>query len=826
MRRFGFIVSIVTLFSAAVATAQTKVSGTVLDSLSREPETGAVIQFYKVGSGSPVAYSVSDSLGRFQRTFTDEGRYSLTLQNLGRKPVAREFTIAGEEILDLGEILVQDDAQAIEGASVQAMRTLVKLDVGKLTYKVEEDPDSKTGTVLDMLRKVPMVTVDGQDNITVNGSSSFKVYVDGKPNQMISANPSQILKVMPAGAIKDIEVITNPGAKYDAEGAGGVLNLITGAAAGASSALSDGLYGSVNLGYTSKGENASLFLSAKKNKLTVGVNASVGEQKLNGITFNSVQNNLNDGSALSTDLVQKQRTPFVYADLNASYEMSPRDLISGTFGMTGMGSRAGSSAVVSMTGLSEYSYSYDQSVNYKTSSVNGSLDYQHSFAEVAGRTLTLSYRYSGTPLNTDVINRFSSGKLPMTDRKSVGDDNSVENTLQLDFTTPIGTAHSLSSGLKFIDRHNSADDKLYLSDNGSWAYNKAGSMLYDHFNEIGAVYSEYTGMFGKFSVVAGVRYEYTWQRVEYGEGYGHDFKTGFGDLVPNLTLQMNLSATRNVGFTYNRRIQRPGITYLNPYVDRSMPMYITYGNSDLTSARSDILSLVYNMYSPKWIVSLTGRYNHMGSGISSYSFYDETGTLNTTYGNIVREDNIGLTAFINWTASSKTRIYTSGTAGYGMFSSEELGQDNHGWNWNALVGVQQTLPADILLSANIIANGRTWNLQGWSGGMNLAVLGVSKGFLDDKLKVNIQAVTNIGRGNLSMESFAKGSDYLTTSVVEVPIRQVGVGLTWTFGKQGFQVKKTRKSITNDDVINNSNGQGPAGAAAIGTQSGGVGQGAL
>ena len=110
--------------------------------------------------------------------------------------------------------------------------------------------------------------------------------------------------------------------------------------------------------------------------------------------------------------------------------------------------------------------------------------------------------------------------------------------------------------------------------------------------------------------------------------------------------------------------------------------------------------------------------------------------------------------------------------------------------------------------------------------MNLAVLGVSKGFLDDKLKVNIQAVTNIGRGNLSMESFAKGSDYLTTSVVEVPIRQVGVGLTWTFGKQVFQVKKTRKSITNDDVINNSNGQGPAGAAAIGTQSGGVGQGAL
>ena len=826
MRRFGFIVSMVTLFSAVVATAQTKVSGTVLDSLSREPEIGAVIQFYKAGSGSPVAYSVSDSLGKFQRTFAEAGKYSLTLQNLGRKPVAREFEIAGEESLDLGEILVQDDAQAIEGASVQAMKTLVKLDVGKLTYKVEQDPDSKTGTVLDMLRKVPMVTVDGQDNITVNGSSSFKVYVDGKPNQMISSNPSQILKVMPASAFKDIEVITNPGAMYDAEGAGGVLNLITGAAAGASSAVSDGLYGSATLGYTSRGENASLFLSAKKNKLTVGVNASVGTQKIDGITFNSVQKNLNDGTSLTTDLVQKQKTPFVYADLNASYEVSPRDLISGSFGMTGMGQRAGSSAIVTMDGQAGYSYSYDQSVKYKTSSVNGSLDYQHTSTEVPGRTLTMSYRYSGTPLKTDVINSFTSVDFPMTDRKSLGNDDSRENTLQLDYTTPIGNTHSLSSGLKFIDRHNSADDNLYLSNDETWIYNKPGSMLYDHFNEIGAVYSEYTGMFGKFSVVAGARYEYTWQRVEYGEGYGHDFKTSFGDFVPNLTLQMNLSATRNVGFTYNRRIQRPGITYLNPYVDRSMPMYITYGNSDLTSARADILSLVFNSYNPKWIVSLTGRYTHTGSGISGYSFYDDDGVLNTTYGNIVNEDNVGLTAFINWTASSKTRIYTSGTAGYGMFSSEELGQDNHGWNWNALVGVQQTLPADILLSANIISNGKTWNLQGWSGGMNLAVVGLSKGFLDDKLKVTVQALTNLGKGNLSIESLSKGNDNLTTSVAVVPIRQVGIGLTWTFGKQGFQVKKARKSITNDDVINNSNGQGPAGAAAIGTQSGGVGQGAL
>ena len=109
----------------------------------------------------------------------------------------RYFKINGEEVIDLGEILVEDAAEVLKAGTVTAMRPLVKMEVDKLTYNVEDDVDSKTSTVLDMLRKVPMVSVDGQDNISVNGSSSFVVYVDGKPNQMMSQNASQIFKMMP-----------------------------------------------------------------------------------------------------------------------------------------------------------------------------------------------------------------------------------------------------------------------------------------------------------------------------------------------------------------------------------------------------------------------------------------------------------------------------------------------------------------------------------------------------------------------------------------------------------------------------------------------------
>ena len=818
MKKISQLVVIILTFSfSCTLGAQTVVKGFVRDSLSRDAEVGAVIQFFKSGEDRPAAYSVTDSLGRFERVFNTPGDYFLLLQNMGRKTVRKGFKLDGQQEFDFGEILIQDDASTIDAATVQTMRTLVKLDVNKLTYNVEANPDSKSGTVLDMLRKVPMVTVDGQDRITVNGSSDFKVYVDGKPNQMLSSNPSQILKVMPASAVKDIEVITNPGARFDAEGAGGVLNLITGAAAGGSSAVADGLYGSTTIGATTKGAvNGSLFLNAKKDKFTVGLNAAVSRQRLNGISYDTYQKNLSDGVTLSNHTGMDQKSPIVYADLNASYEIDSRNLLSGSFGLTGMNQHVKGSSAIQADGSDMYSYISELTTEYGASQVNGSLDFQHSSADVPGRTMTLSYRYAGTPINSESINRLGSfsGSIPMMpDNRTVGDDNSVENTLQLDYTTPLGAGQSLSSGLKYIHRHNSADDKYYIGGD-PWVFDRGTSMLYDHFNSIGAAYSEYTGTFGKFTLTAGLRYEMTWQKVQYGEGYGHDFDSRFGDLVPSASLQYSISAMQNIGLTFNRRIQRPGITYLNPYVDRSSLTYISYGNSDLTSARNDIVSVVYNYYNPKWVVSLTGRYSHCGSGISQYSFYED-GVLNMTYGNIVNEDNTGLTAFINWTAGPKTRIYTNSAFGYGVFSSSELGMSNSGWNWNCLIGLQQTLPASFMLSANLTAIGRTWNLQGWSDGMSMAIIGLSKGFLGDKLRLTAQVASNLGTGDMVMETLAAGKGYETRNVITIPIRQAGIGLTYTFGKQGFQVKKARKTINNDDLINNTNGQAPGTGVQVG-----------
>ncbi|MBO4755776.1 MAG: TonB-dependent receptor, partial [Bacteroidales bacterium] len=190
------IILLVSVFAATAAFAQSHevvVKGVVLDSLTREGEPAAVIEFYEMANiDKAVAFTTTDVDGNFSHKFTLKGDYCLRFNNLGRKVVKRCFTIGDDPVIDLGEILAQDNIETLQAGTVTAMRPLVKMEVDKMIYNVADDVDSKTSTVLDMLRKVPMVTVDGQDNITVNGSSSFQVYVDGKPNQMMSQNASMV----------------------------------------------------------------------------------------------------------------------------------------------------------------------------------------------------------------------------------------------------------------------------------------------------------------------------------------------------------------------------------------------------------------------------------------------------------------------------------------------------------------------------------------------------------------------------------------------------------------------------------------------------------
>ena len=811
MKRILSSLILTVAFCTVLSAQRTTVTGDILDALTRQGEPAAVLQFFRGDDiSNPIAYTTTDLDGTFSQVLTGKGTYTLYFSGIGRQDRKVPFTLDGEESLDLGDILIEDDIEALAEASVTAQRPLVKMEVDRMSYHVEDDVDSKTATVLDMLRKVPMVTVDGQDNITVNGSSSFQVTVDGKPSQMFSGNPSQIFKMMPASYVKDIQVITNPGVRYDAEGVGGVLNLVTNREATGGESLANAFYGSARVMASTRGGGGGILLTQQTGKFTWSLNGNGMYMSMPGTTTDVTRELLGGvGGTTTTHSESAMKMPMGMGNLSASYEIDAQNLISATAGLMHFGTTMDGLTSTKMSGgLYGTGFGYDGSSLTRMSSnaITASVDYQHLWSNVPARSLVLSYQYSGTPATTVSENSFNTGLLgglDLTNRRTDGRQGSTDHTFQLDFTTPLGVSGTLSAGAKFISRHNSSYQQAYLWNGMDWAYNAAGSLDYDFYNRIGALYTEYKASLGTVSLLGGVRYEYTWQNVTYAAGQGNDFSTQYGSLVPTASLQFNISQTQNIGLTYNMRISRPGISYLNPYVDISDPTARSYGNSGLEVERGHNISLVYNLYSPKWIVNLTLREQLVGNGISSYSFYDENQLLNTTYGNIVRTSITGLNAFVNWNASPTTRIFLNGGLNWNDLRSEVLGQSNSGLSYNAMLGFQQALPADFSLSANVIAMGRNYSLQGWRSGMSMAMVGLTKSFLDDRLGISINYTLPLTGGKgMEMKSVTEGKDFRSVSVNVIPMQQLNFSISWSFGKQGSaRVKSARKTIKNDDIIN-------------------------
>jgi len=805
----------VTAFAQNSTIKGTILTGSVADSKTKEAEIYATIQFFSKNEPEKViAYTMTDENGAFEHSLPSKGEYILYYTNVGKKDLKIEFSLNGEDKYDFGEILVEDDIEALNAASVVAQKPLVKMDVDKITYKVSDDVDSKTNTVLDMLRKVPMVSVDGQDNITVNGSSSFKVYVDGKPNQMLSANPSQILKYMPASSVKNIEVITNPGVRYDAEGAGGILNLTTNTEnTNGASAISDGAYGSISVNASNRGLGGTFILNAQKGKFSTGITATTLNQNLSGTTMDTdrTQNTATGDVNTFTHAETKVKIPINVVNLSANYEINDQNIISLTGGFSGLSTKMDglTSASMSIPEVGKYEYDGTMKIKSSTNSINASADYQHTWKDNPEKNFLVSYQFSSSPSVNNNRNTFN-GMIPgmdLTDRKSDGTTNSISHSIQTDYITPLGNAQTFSTGVKYLYRDNLSDQVNYNWNGNEFERTDVGSLKYDFINRIGAVYAEYTGQFGNFGIKAGVRYEYTWQDVKYSRGEGKDFSMRYGNLVPAASMQYNISMTENIGLAYNLRISRPGISYLNPYVNTSDPTQISYGNTDLTTENNHNVSLVYNRFSSKLMINATLRYSFTPESIAQYSFFDKNNVMNTTYGNIVRSQSTGLNAFVMYQPFKQTQIIVNGSVGYTNLRSKQLGQSNSGIAQTILLGLQQTIPFDLRLSLNLIGAGNSISLQGNSNGITMITAGLSRSFLDNKLNASITAIGTPKGLNIVTKSTTTGYDFSTTSITKIPLGQVQASLSWSFGSSKTKTSKKAKKVEIEDNQLNSQSLG-------------------
>ena len=802
----AFFAAVVMMTMSSTMMAQTTVKGVLMDETLGESEPFATVRVFKAGKkDKPVAMFLTKEDGQFSQEVKGKGNFDIVFSSVGKEDLKKSVTLENSGDLDLGTLYMKENATMLKGVEVIAQKPLVKMDVDKMSYNVAEDEDSKSNTVLDMLRKVPMVTVDGQDNISVNGSSSFKVYVDGMPNAMFSSNPSMVFKSMPATAVKNIEVLTNPGAKYDAEGATGVLNIVMNKMDPQAAQSMNGYNGTIRLNGGNRQLGGGAFLSGQQGKLSYSTNVMTSYVTPGNTTTETRQIQDNGASQIQTT-ENDVKVPVTMGSLTLGYQIDDKSVLNLTAQVNTLTMKSKGTALTLMGGYgNDFSFGGTTDMKNSRASFSGSLDYQHFFNKEHTQSLALTYQLDYSPATTEMTYNFgtTSEFIDLTNRYSNNEDKTTNHIFQVDYTMPLGTGQTLSFGSKLQFHDATSDAKYYLKD----VYDPSSSSEYEYKNTILAGYGEYATNFNKIGFKAGLRYEHTWQDVAYRLGNGENFKKDYGCLVPTTSLQYNLGMGSNLGLTYNMRISRPGITYLNPYVDKTDPIALTYGNPELDVEKNHNISLVYNMFTAKLMINLNLHHNFVDNAISQYSFYDTNNLLNNTYGNVVKRHQTGLSGYVNYLLAKDTRIFFNGGLNYTDLRSDALAQSNNGWTANAMVGLQQTLPLDLKLSLFAITSTKSYTLQGWTGGFNLLSTSLSKSLLKDKLNLSVSGSLGLNKnGNINIDSESRGKNFTSYTIAKVPISGVTFTVSYTFGNSKMRANQHVNRVQDDFIEQQSQGE--------------------
>ncbi|MEY8612478.1 outer membrane beta-barrel family protein [Parabacteroides segnis] len=696
--------------------------------------------------------------------------------------------------------------------SVVVAKPLIKAEVDKIVYNIADDADSKTNTLLEMLRKVPFVTVDSDDNIKVNGSSSFRIYMNGKPSGILSNNPKETLRSIPAHTIKKIEVITDPGARYDAEGVSGILNVIT------KGAEFEGYSANLNTTLMSRFQLVGGYTTIKYGKFSLSANYSFSHyiSKIKSDSYREQFNNP-DETYLTQHFDLRSKTPAHYGGLEASFEIDSLNLITLSgflndgrnkityFNRYGMENSA-------YNPVYSYGNDIDNHDNWGYSSVKA--DYQRSFKRNKKEMLTLSYQYGYSPNNMNSFSKITGKEGDSPSLQYLDNYNhqwnkarGTEHTLQLDYVNPFTQQHSVEGGMKYIRRSNSSRAISEIKSGEEEAWRPSGYqpfLTYEHLQNIMAAYAGYTFNNKKWGLNSGIRMEHTWQDVDYKEGQGLDFDYQATDWVPSLSGSFKISDHQNLRLSYNLRLRRPGINYLNPYVKISGSS-ISYGNPDLESEKHHRITLAYSYFASKFNFQASLLYSTSSGGIGNYQFLDEKNVLNSTYGNIEMSKGGGISTYIGYNPSAKTTLSVNASLYYlDMSLAKEykdllLGLSNNGINGGIYTNFSQKFNYGWRLALSGGCGKQEITLGYYPEIFYYYGTSVSKSFGGEKLTVSLRA-QNFLQPYTKTTSKQVYPDFHLKQNVRYYDNAFGITVSYRFGELKESVRKASRSIANDDLM--------------------------
>ncbi|MDB5151443.1 MAG: Ferric enterobactin receptor precursor [Mucilaginibacter sp.] len=814
-----FLCSVLVLKAQPYNNPKGNISGKVIDAVTKQPVDYATVSVFKDGNTSPINGVVTDINGSFAITNLNPGEYSIAVDFIGyQKKTMDHLTIsAANANIALGTVSIAPIQNQLKTVEIVGKAPVVESKIDKMVYNVANDLTSQGGSAADVLQKVPQVTVDIDGNVQLQGNANIRFLINGKPSSIFGASLADALQSIPASQIKSIEVITSPGAKYDANGTGGIINIIL------KDSKIQGVNGSVNLSAGTRRENGSVNLNVRKGNF--GVNAFFnGSEQINSTTINMNDNKSfsNNGNTL-TELLQNGSSNFTrggyQSGLSFNWDITKKDALTASFGYNhfanhnyGLTNQVNSTLdIPSNNTLSDIASLRNSDSRFSGKYFDYSLGYKKTFKK-EGQELDVLYTSSYGNNRSDFLQQvdtLANGHSSGIKSNNPGKDH--ETDISIDYTQPISKDFTIETGAKtiFENINNSVVTDTLL--NGAFVPNANQTYGFSYNRKVYAYYLSATfSLFNNFiNGKAGLRDEYT--------STSSDFPgtkiPGYNTLAPSMVLSHKIDETQSFKLSYSYRIERPNYGDLNPFYNISDPHNISSGNPNLKPEIGHNYEFGYNKsFTTGANIYIGAFYRYNTNDLQSYiTHYDTIKIngikypdvyLNERY-NIGTETTEGVNLFGSVPITKKLNLRSNM-----MFADRittnpgnpQVSGFTYRINLNATYEFGNDLVAEIF--GNYNSSQRT--IQGTRPAFSFYNMAVRKQFWNKKASIGVTATDPFNQ-YVNFKSTASGANFYQTNMREVPFRSFGITLSYKFGKLEFKKEKEDNNNNNDTPAPESGG---------------------
>jgi len=796
--------------------------GSIIDSAGRQPLEYATVSLFLNSTKTPVNGAVTDSTGYFKLEHLKAGNYKLRAEFIGYKPslLINVVVKKDEPITLLHHIALNASVSTLQGVTIVAQGKLIDNRIDKLVFNAEKDLTSQSGVATDVLKKVPQVSVDVDGNVELAGSSGIRFLINGKPSSAFGSNITDVLQSIPASQIKSIEVITNPGAKDDAEGLGGIINIIL------KKNNAHGINGNISLSAGTRMENGSFNLSARQGKF--GMNAWLsGNTRVPGNTLSSSKRTTTDPSDnTSTVLYQDGNRHFTrggyQSGVGFDYDINDHNTFSGSisynhFSNSGTGTTNQEQATFDSAGnnISDVKTFINGNSAFQFHNIDASLNYKKTFKnedqtlEIAANS---SFGYNRSDNNTYQDSLPSNYLFYSTLGYNPANENETE--IRADYVQPISKNIKLGAGGKVSLYDISSNSNVSLLDPGTGNYSKDNFLSNEltYHQKVSAGYAELSFPVGKlFNAKLGGRYERTDINSYFSNAQQQGLIPGYNTFVPSIFLSRNLTENSLVKVSYSKRIQRPDYDDLNPFVNTGDPKNLSTGNPYLKPEIGQRIELGYSNDIPKFgsvFVNLFYRENNrdIQPFITYYPNYQVGDTIYTnvnvsTRQNIGKEQNVGLNIFADIKVASKFSIRNN----LFFFYRHTINDIDSGYNYNSFnyhLNLNASYNFSSTLAAEAFGNFHSpWqSAQGKYPSFTTYSFAIRKQIWKKKGSIALNATNPFGE-YVNQHTDLFGPNFNIDGYRHIPFRSFGINFTYKFGKLEFKkdIDKPSDSLNPTDT---------------------------